>query len=413
MARNSGFRTAILSTAAIGVLLGATILRPPKAHALFGSSIVALIAAVNTVASDVTSVGSAVTKMQSAIESKLESEFGYTSKSGGDLRTTLQDGFNQNANYAKAAVGANEQVVDGELADQATQNLQNHQIQIEDNHVLTPQACNALTNGQSIVVGSHQTGSIANDIESVTDPVTLAAPGAPSSDSISEGIASINALHDARYCSAQDIAAGLPCKNGLSPDPDADQEATSLIGVETYPSQTAVTAANDYSQTLIEPYAPAALRGEELTSLKGQFAIVKRRQYNAQMSLARRVATDVLATRTPSVDLTATQQAEQTALGMPQTQTASWLGALTLAVDRRESSVSWHASLESDPNAKTVLVSVADELAQSNYIALHRLKAQQQTNLLLSSILADKAKILLPSAATMPTPQIASSGAAP
>ncbi|GBQ05865.1 hypothetical protein AA700_0808 [Acidiphilium acidophilum DSM 700] len=154
------------------------------------------------------------------------------------------------------------------------------------------------------------------------------------------------------------------------------------------------------------------MRGPALTSLKGQFAVVKRRQYNAQMSLARRVATDVQATRTPSVDLTASQQAEQAALGMPQTQTASWLGALTLAVDRRESSTSWHAALESDPNAKTVLISVADELAQSNYIALHRLKSQQQTNLLLASILADKAKVLLPSSATMPTPQIASNAGA-
>lgn len=408
------FKIAVLSTAAIGVVLGATVLRPPKAHALFGVSTAALIAAVNVVASDVTQVGNYVTKMQNAVTGKLQSEFGYTGAAGGgNLRTTLQDGFNQNANYAKAAVGANEQIVDGELNDQATQNLQNHEIDIRNNHVLTPQACNALTNGQSIVVGSHQTSGIANDIESVTDPVGLASPGEPSYNSISEGVASINAVHDLRYCSAQDIAAGVPCKNGLSPDPDADQAATSLLGDESYPSQTAVTAANDYGQTLIEPYAPAALRGEALTSLKGQFAIVQRRQYNAQMSLARRVATDVLATRTPTVVLTATQQAEQTALGMPQTTTSSWLGALTLAVDRRQSSVSWHAALESDPNSKAVLISVADELAQSNYIALHRLKSQQETDLLLASLLADKAKALLPAANTLPTPQIAATGAAP
>ncbi|SIR29847.1 MULTISPECIES: hypothetical protein [Acidiphilium] len=401
------FKTSLLATAGAGILLGATVLQPPKAHALFGTSVAALIAAVNAVASKVVSVGTDVTNMQNAIEGKLQSEFGYTSTGGGNLRTTLQNGFNQNANYAKAAVGANEQIVDGALADQATQNLQNHDISIQNNHVLTPQACNALTNGQSIVVGSHQTGSIANDIESVTDPVTIAAPGDPSYNSISEGVASINALHDMRYCSPQDIAAGLHCNNGLSPDPDADQAAASLLGVETYPNQTAATAANDYSQTLIEPYAPAALRGTALTSLRGQFAIVKRRQYNAQMSLARRVATDIQATRTPSVELTASQQAEQTALGMPQTQTASWLGALTLAVDRRESSTSWHTALESDPNAKAVLISVADELAQSNYIELHRLKSQQQTNLLLASLLADKAQVLLPSSATLPTPQIA------
>ncbi len=407
------FRKSVLLTAGVGVMLGATILQPPKAHALFGTDIAALIAAVNAVASKVVSVGTDVTNMQNAIEGKLASEFGYSgAQGGGNLRTTLQNGFNQNANYAKAAVGANEQVADAVLADKATENLQNHQIQIQNNHVLTPQACNALTNGQSIVVGAHQTSGIANSIESVTDPVTIAAPGDPSYNSVSEGVASINALHDLRYCSAQDMAAGLPCKDGLSPDPDADQEAASLLGVETYPNQTSATAANDYSQTLIEPYAPAALRGPALTSLKGQFAVVKRRQYNAQMSLARRVATDIQATRTPSVDLTASQQAEQTALGMPQTQTASWLGALTLAVDRRESSTSWHAALESDPNAKTVLISVADELAQSNYIALHRLKSQQQTNLLLASILADKAKVLLPSSATLPTPQIASNAGA-
>ena len=72
--------------------------------------------------------------------------------------------------------------------------------------------------------------------------------------------------HRASTATTKDAAAGL-CSNGLSTKPDADQQSSSLFGAGTYPDQPAVDAAKDYAINLIEPVAPAALRGDQLDSI--------------------------------------------------------------------------------------------------------------------------------------------------
>ena len=62
--------------------------------------------------------------------------------------------------------------------------------------------------------------------------------------------------------------------------------SSSLFGAGTYPDQTSVVAAKDYAINLIEPVAPGALRGDQLASVAGQDAAMRRRSYNARMSLA-------------------------------------------------------------------------------------------------------------------------------
>ena len=79
--------------------------------------------------------------------------------------------------------------------------------------------------------------------------------------------------HLSNYCDQNDVAAGLGCN--LSMTPDADQQFASLFGSGTYTSQTAVNTAKDYAINLIEPVAPAALRGDQLASLAGQDAAVR------------------------------------------------------------------------------------------------------------------------------------------
>ena len=65
--------------------------------------------------------------------------------------------------------------------------------------------------------------------------------------------------------------------------------ASTLFGTGTLAGQAGVTAANDFATNLIEPIVPAALRGDQLTSETGRNAAVRRRAYNARISLARHI----------------------------------------------------------------------------------------------------------------------------
>lgn len=382
---------ALLVSAAGGLLIGAVILRPQPAYAdwpvfdfvthfLLQQLQSALTSGLNQIASDVTGMQTSLTNL-------------------------LTQGFTQEANYQKAQVGAIQQIADANNQINAIQKRQILDAQIMANHTVTPQACDSLTNGQSTVAAGLQVKGITAAIEDVTDPRGEAAPDTPSYASLTQGVQAANDAHYKQYCSANDQVA-TQCSPTSTPD--ADQQAGSLLGVATYPGQSGLDTANAYATNLVQPVAPPAVRGTQLASLGGQSYAVWRRHYNAQMSLARRVVSHVVATRTPSVYLTTQQQQEMVDEGLPQATVASWLEALSLDVNRRESNVSWHAALEADPNSKTVLVEIATEIAQANYIALETYKQNQRIELLDASLLADKAQHQLPQAPPVPIPSVAS-----
>ena len=157
-----------------------------------------------------------------------------------------------------------------------------------------------------------------------------AGPGMPSHFGQAQGVASMTQEHLANYCNADDAAANL-CV--LSATPDADQQMMSLFGNGTYADQAAVNAAKDYATHLIEPVAPAALRGDQLTSTAGQDAAVHRRSYNARMSLAQSFVDKAIGMQTPSVPLTALQMQYLTDMGLPAQTNGSWLQVLQIELD--------------------------------------------------------------------------------
>ncbi len=141
--------------------------------------------------------------------------------------------------------------------------------------------------------------------------------------------------------------------------------------------------------------------------MAGQEAAAKRRGYNAQMSLANGVLNDVIASRTSSVVLTSGQKQQLQAQGLPAADTASWLQAQDLEVNRRVSSVAWHAGLQSMPQ-KSVLVEMASEQAMTNYILWQIFGILQKSGAVGAAQLAATATAGLHAAPPIPTPQMAS-----
>ncbi|MDT8278803.1 hypothetical protein RQ734_22360, partial [Roseomonas mucosa] len=180
----------------------------------------------------------------------------------------------------------------------------------------------------------------------------------------------------------------------------------SLYGADTLNGETGVNAANDFATNLVQPVVPAALRGDQLTSVNGQDAAARRRSYTARMSLARDVLNYSIAVQAPSVTLTAAQQQQMQDQGRTPVTTASWLQAMDLEVSRRVSSVSWAASLQAMPPA-SVSREIAMELAMSNYLALQNLRIGLYSSAVQASLLAATSERQLSPAVQMPSPSIA------
>ena len=388
-----------LGSAAVGVVIGGILFNAPDAHALFGAGDVVTDPGLYGVMSTVQ--GAIVSALQS-MENSVVNKF---TDIGNLLGNQLTAGFTQQSNYAKAAVGAQEQIADASNTAMAAYQKDLRNAQLRDEHTMSPQACTALNMGQAITVSAGQSWRVGQALGAVTDPRGEAGPGTPAYAGQGQAAAAITQLHLSRYCSQNEAAAGLctvdPTRENL------DQRASSLFGVPNYDGQNGVDAANDYATNLIQPIPPAASRGDALTSVAGQDAQARRRGYNARMSLARSVINDVVASRTNSVTLTPEQKQQQTNMGLTATDTSSWYGALELEVYRRAGGVEWAAALQS-MTPKAVQVEIATELAMSNYIALANLKVAQQNAALAAAQLAASSTNEMRPAASMPSPQLAS-----
>ncbi len=333
---------------------------------------------------------------------KLEDKF---TNIGNLLSDKLTDGFTQTANYAKAQVGAYQQIADASNIAMSTYQRDLRNAGLRDEHTLSPQACVALNMGQAITVSAGQSWRVRTAIGQVTDRRGEAGPGTPAYAGQGQAAAAITQLHLSRYCSQNEANAGLCTVNAAREN--LDQRASSLMGVPAYAGQDGVNAANDYATNLVQPIVPAASRGDALTSVAGQDAEARRRGYNAKMSLARDVVNDVIASRTESVTLTAEQKQQQADQGLTPTEKSSWFGALELDVNRRSGNVAYAAALQAMPPA-SVQREIASELAQTNTLLLANLKVAQQNAILNAATLATAAEAERKPAPSMPSPQMAS-----
>lgn len=323
----------------------------------------------------------------------------------GTVQQLLQEGFTQNANYAKAQVGAQQQITDASNMAMARFHRDMRNAQIRDEQTVSPNACTALDGGVSTQAAAVQAYDVAWTIGQIHDKRGEAGPGMPSYYGQAQGVASMANEHLSNYCDQNDVAAGLGCT--LSMTPDADQQFASLFGSGTYASQTAVNTAKDYAINLIEPVAPAALRGDQLASTQGQDAAVRRRSFNARMSLAQNYADQIIGMNSPSVPLTAQQQQYLQDMGLPTQQTGSWFQALQIEAERRISDVNWAATLQGMPPA-TVNREIAIELALNNYLQFQIFKTALQTGTINATQLAQTAEHDFSPTVQMPTPSIAS-----
>ena len=386
------WRKQLLSTTA-GIMIGAVVFGAAPAWAdmpvvdvgVMGILQAAQSALTNAITSIGTQITGAVTKMETSVTQM------------------LRDGFTQEANYQKAQVSAQQQIADASNTANARVQRDLRNAQIRDEQTPNPQACAALDNGQSLQAAAGQAARLAAGISDVMDPRSEGAPNTPAYYGAAQSAAASTQLHLSRYCDQREAEAGLCTVSQL---PNGDQRASSLYGSDTLNGETGVNAANDFATNLVQPVVPAALRGDQLTSVNGQDAAARRRSYTARMSLARDVLNYSIAVQAPSVTLTAAQQQQMQDQGRTPVTTASWLQAMNLEVSRRVSSVSWAASLQSMPPA-SVNREIAMELAMSNYLALQNLRIGLYSSAVQASLLAATSERQLSPAVQMPSPSIA------
>jgi hypothetical protein len=322
----------------------------------------------------------------------------------GTVQQLLQQGFTQEANYSKASVGAMENITDASNAAMANFDLQERDAEIRDEQTASPTACTALDNGvsqQAAAVQAYDVGYTLGQIHSLRGE---AGPGMPSYLGQAQGDAASSQEHLQNYCDQADVAAGL-CNTYNVDTADQDQRFSSLFGSGTYANQTAITAAKDYAINLIEPVAPAALRGDQLNSAEGQNAAVERRAYNARMSLAQSVVDEIVGMQSPSVPLTAAQQTYLTDMGLPQETTGSWLQVLQINAESRASDITWNAQLQQMAPA-TVQREIALQLALNNYLQFQIFKIDLQNTAINATNMALTAEHNFKPTVQMPTPNI-------
>jgi hypothetical protein len=320
----------------------------------------------------------------------------------GSITTLLTQGFTQEANYAKAAVDAQSQIVDGALTSNARFQRDIRNAAIRDEHTTSSLHCVALDAGQTVTVSGGQSWKVAQSISDVADARGEAGPSQPAFYGQAQAVAAIAQLHFARYSSQPEATAGL-CS--LSSTPNADQRATTLFGTGTLSGQVGVTAANDFATNLIEPIVPAALRGDQLTSESGRDASIRRHAYNARISLARHILDYAIGIQSPSVPLNSAQQAQMQNEGLTTTGTGSWLQVLMLDANRRYSDVNYAAQLQAMPPA-SVNREIALELGATNYLLTQVLRVEIMHASTAAAHMANDVEHDFAPTAPLPTPSI-------
>jgi hypothetical protein len=397
-------------TTAAGIVLGGVLFNAVPVFAQMATVDVASIAQqIKSVAQEtgILDVLSAMNTVQNAVSDTMKSintAIGNTTY--GDTNTLLREGFTQEANYAKGQVGAQQQIADASNTAMARFQRDIRNSQIRDQQTPNIQNCTALDSGQVVTAASLQGWRTGQTIEAVMDPRGEALPGTPAYYGAGQAMQAAGQVHLSRYCSATDAQAGL-CTEAAVAMQNADQRASSLFGADNLSDQNGINAANDFGTNLIQPIVPAALRGDQLTSISGQDAAAHRREYNARMSLARSVIDLAIGQQTPGVTLTTQQRQLLTNEGLPIPASGSWLQALSLEATRRISDVTWAAGLQAMPPA-SVEREIATELALSNYLAMQNYRVALLNATVAATQLSETEEGDFHTATPMPSPSMAS-----
>jgi hypothetical protein len=403
-------KSSLIVTTALGMVLGAVLFN--AAGALADAPVIdvgAIAQEIKSVAAE-TGILDVIQAMQTVQQAMSDTMKAVNTALGtntyGDTNTLLLQGFTQSANYSKAQIGAIQQIADASNTANARFARDMRNAQIRDEQTASPTHCAAIDGGVSTQSASVQAYGVAQTIAAIHDARGEAGPNMPSHFGQAQGVASMSAEHLGLYCNADDAAANL-CT--LSAIPDADQKASNFLGNGAYADQTGVNTAKDVAINLIQPVAPAALRGDQLASVGGQDAAVRRHSYNARMSLAQTFVDNAIGMQVPAIPLTATQTQYMQNLGLtvPASGNGSWLQVLQIEAERRVSDVGWHTALQNMPPA-AVEREMALELALNNYLLFETYKMNLQHATISATQLAeDTDRNFLPTS-KMSTPSMAS-----
>jgi hypothetical protein len=403
-------KSSLIVTTALGMVLGAVLFN--AAGALADAPVIdvgAIAQEIKSVAAE-TGILDVIQAMQTVQQAMSDTMKAVNTALGtntyGDTNTLLLQGFTQSANYSKAQIGAIQQIADASNTANARFARDMRNAQIRDEQTASPTHCVAIDGGVSTQSASVQAYGVAQTIAAIHDARGEAGPNMPSHFGQAQGVASMSAEHLGLYCNADDAAANL-CT--LSAIPDADQKASNFLGNGAYADQTGVNTAKDVAINLIQPVAPAALRGDQLASVGGQDAAVRRHSYNARMSLAQTFVDNAIGMQVPAIPLTATQTQYMQNLGLtvPASGNGSWLQVLQIEAERRVSDVGWHTALQNMPPA-AVEREMALELALNNYLLFETYKMNLQQGTIGATQLAeDTDRNFLPTS-KMSTPSMAS-----
>ena len=404
----------LLGSTAVIFILGGIIMSAPPAMAQLATIDVASIAqqikqfAQETGILDVLNAMNTVQNTVSNTTKDINTAIGNTTY--GDTNTLLLQGFTQNANYSKAQIGAQQQITDASNTAMARFSRDMRNAQIRDEQTASPTHCAAIDGGVSTQSAAVQAFAVGQTIASIHDQRGEAGPNMPSHFGQAQGVASMSQEHVGLYCNADDLAANI-CPNGISATPDADQKASNFLGAGVYIDQNAVNTAKDFAVNIIQPVAPAALRGDQLASVNGQDAAVRRHSYNARMSLAQTFVDNAIGMQVPSIPLTATQTQYLTNMGLPVPASGdgSWLQVLQIEAERRVSDVGWHSTLQNMPPA-AVEREMALELALNNYLLFQQYKMNLSHATISATQLAEDTDRNFMPTAKMPTPSMAAAG---
>jgi hypothetical protein len=321
----------------------------------------------------------------------------------GTVSDLLREGFTQNANYSKAQISAQEQIADASNTVMSQFQRQMRDRQIVDEHTPNANACNGLDGGVTATAASVQAYGVAATVSELTDKRSEAGPNTPAYYGQGQAAQAVSNNHYSLYCDQNEADAGLCTLQSTS---DADQEQISLYGYGVYTNQQAINAAKDFAINLTQPIVPAALRGDQLASVEGQDAIVRRRSYNARMSLARGVLANQIGMEAPTVPLTTTEQQYLQGLKLPTQTNGSWLQVLQIESERRVGDVTWNANLEAMPPA-SIEREIAQELALTNFLLFQQFKSDLYRNGIAATQLAEATdKDFMPTV-RMPAPSLA------
>jgi hypothetical protein len=384
-------KSSLVAATALGMALGAVLFNAQNAYAQFAVIDVAAIGqAIKSVAAE-TGILDVIQAMQTVQKTMSDTMKAVNTALGtntyGDTNTLLLQGFTQSANYSKAQISAIQQIADASNTANARFARDMRNAQIRDEQTASPTHCAAIDGGVSTQSAAVQAFAVGQTVAAIHDARGEAGPGMPSHFGLGQGVASMSAEHRGLYCNADDAAANL-CT--LSAHPDADQNASNFLGNGAYADQTAVNTAKDVAINLIQPVAPAALRGDQLASVNGQDAAVRRHSYNTRISLAQTFVDNTFAMQVPSIPLTAsqTQYMQNMGLPVPTSGNGSLLQVLQIEAQRRVSDVGWHAALQNMPPA-AVEREIALELALNNYLLFETYKVNLQHTTISATQLAE------------------------